>query len=48
MKNKLLVFTVEVKVELKDLDGFSMERGLDAFREAGSAEVIDVRVEEVA
>lgn len=44
---KELVVTVEIRVRCSEMDGFDAGRTLDACREAGSAAVIDMRVEEV-
>ncbi len=45
---KELVFVIEMRVRVKDLDGLEMSRVLDACRECGSAEVVDTRLDEVS
>jgi len=46
MKDKTLVFTIQVKVKLSDLGDMQFESGLDVFRQYGSAEVVDCEIEE--
>ena len=46
-KKKELVLIIEVRYEVKHLDYLAdFTDGLERFRESGSAEVVDVRVEE--
>ena len=46
-QSKLLIFTIEYRVESNDLLDGSADGILEKLRETGSADVIDVRIEAV-
>ena len=47
MQEKELVLIVEVRLEISHLDYiYAISEGIEKFRESGSAEIVDARIEE--